>query len=62
MYDQIVTAIGSVGFPIVAACAMFYLCYTTIDKMTNAINDLTMVMELVKDRLDIKTEGKKDEN
>lgn len=39
--------VSTVGFPIVAFAAMYYMCNTTIDKMTSAINELkTMITAL----------------
>lgn len=41
MYNDVITAITTVGFPIVACLVMgWYLKYTT-DKNTEQINDLT---------------------
>lgn len=39
--------VSTVGFPIVAFAAMYYMCNTTIDRMTTAINELkTMITAL----------------
>ena len=39
-YDSIVQAIGSVGFPIVASAAMFWMVNTTMKEFTVTINNL----------------------
>ena len=38
---EIVNAIGSVGFPIVACGALFWMVNTTMKELTSAINDLS---------------------
>ena len=44
-YTEIISAIGSVGFPIVACCALFWMVNTTMKELTKAINDLTDTIE-----------------
>lgn len=44
-YNAIIQAIGAVGFPIVAACAMFYLYDKTIKELTIAIAKIDVTME-----------------
>ena len=39
-YNAIVQAIGSVGFPIVACCGLFWMINTSIKELTGAINNL----------------------
>lgn len=39
-YDAIVQAIGSVGFPIVASCALFWMVNTTMKEFTTTIANL----------------------
>lgn len=43
----IIQAIGSVGFPIVAACAMFYLYDKTIKELTNTLTRIDTTMQLI---------------
>lgn len=38
---EIMNAIGSVGFPIVACGALFWMINTTMKELTGAINQLT---------------------
>lgn len=49
--NDIITAIGSVGFPIVACCGLFYLYNETITKITNTLNLLNKSIELIADEL-----------
>lgn len=62
-YDQIVTLIGSVGFPIVCVFAMLYIFKQIIEKMeeshkdelskvTQAIDNNTQVIEEMKKELE----------
>lgn len=68
-FELVVAAIGSLGFPIVACCAMAYFFAKTnenyrqdlkeannkhkeeIDKITEAINNNTMVIQRLVDRM-----------
>lgn len=43
--NQITQIIGSLGFPIVAACAMFYLYDRTIKELTVAIAKIDVTLE-----------------
>ena len=43
--QEIVNAISSVGFPIVASAALFWMVNTTMSKLTDAINDLTAYLK-----------------
>lgn len=45
--NEIITAVGSVGFPIVACCYMFYL----YNKQIEVINDLKIVLAEIKERI-----------
>ena len=45
--NEIVQAIGSVAFPIVACCGMFYLYNETITKIVNALDVLNKSIELL---------------
>lgn len=71
-FEMIIAAIGSLGFPIVACCAMAYFFAKTnenyrqdlkeanskhkeeIDKITEAINNNTMVIQRLVDRMEVK--------
>ena len=44
-YQVAVNIIGSVGFPIVACGALFWMVNTTMKELTKAINDLTDTIE-----------------
>lgn len=55
--NAIITAIGSVGFPIVACCGLFYLYNETITKITNTLDLLNKSVELLAEEL-----KRKDEN
>lgn len=56
--NAIITAIGSVGFPIVACCGLFYLYNETITKITNTLDLLNKSVELLAEELkDKKKEG-----
>ena len=57
--NAIVAAIGSVGFPIVACCALFYLydktiskLTTTLDKVTDTLDKMDATLERVMDKID----------
>lgn len=43
----IMQAIGSVGFPIVAACAMFYLYDKTIKELTETLTRIDTTMQVI---------------
>ena len=45
--NVILQAIGSVGFPIVACCALFYLYDKTITKLTNTLDKVDKTLEKV---------------
>lgn len=45
MYDQLVTLISSVGFPIVVAGYCLVTLNTTMMKMTDAINSLSSLIQ-----------------
>lgn len=52
-YQEIITAIGSVGFPIVACCALFYLYDKTISKLTATLDKMDKTLDKVFDKIDI---------
>lgn len=54
--NVIIQAIGSVGFPIVACCAMFYLYDKTITKLTTTLERIDKTLDKVLDKLDIKAD------
>ena len=43
--NVILSAIGSVGFPIVACCALFYLYDKTISKLTSTLDKVTITLD-----------------
>lgn len=45
--NNIIAAIGSVGFPIVACCGLFYLYNETITKITNTLELLNKSVEML---------------
>lgn len=45
--NVILQAIGSVGFPIVACCALFYLYDKTITKLTSTLDKVDKTLEKV---------------
>lgn len=51
-YNAIVQAIGSVGFPIVACCGLFWMINTSMKELTGAINNLnaSITKIILKDR------------
>lgn len=51
-----VAAIGSVGFPIVACCGLFYLYNETITKITNTLDLLNKSVEMLAEELKRKDE------
>ena len=51
-YQEIITAIGSVGFPIVACCALFYLYDKTISELTATLDKMDKTLDKVFDRID----------
>lgn len=44
-FNVIMSAIGSVGFPIVACCAMFWLYNKTITDLTNTLTRIDTTIE-----------------
>ena len=51
-------AIGSVGFPIVACCAMFYLYDKTITNLTSTLERIDKTLDKVLDKLDVEVDEK----
>lgn len=57
--NDIVTLIGSLGFPIVACVGMFYLYNRTLKDFTSTLNDIvTQIKELREDIREIVSGGK----
>jgi uncharacterized protein YoxC len=50
--QEIVTAIGSVGFPIVACVGLFYLYDKTIKDIVNALDNVNQTLNNVNSTLD----------
>ena len=50
--SAIATLIGSLGFPIVACCALFYLYDKTITKLTTTLEKVDKTLDKVFERLD----------
>lgn len=50
--NMLITAIGSVGFPIVACCALFYLYDKTITKLTTTLEKVDKTLDKMFERLD----------
>ena len=48
---DIISAIGSVGFPIVACCGMFYLYDKTITKLTGTLERIDKTLDRVLNEL-----------
>lgn len=49
--NAIIQAIGSVGFPIVACCALFYLYDKTITKLTTTLEKVDKTLDKVFDKV-----------
>ena len=49
--NSIVSAIGSVGFPIVACCALFYLYDKTITKLTSTLEKVDKTLDKMFDKV-----------
>lgn len=54
--ETIIAAISSVGFPIVACCAMFYLIREIITKITQSLEKQSVLMEQQTKSTDKQTE------
>lgn len=52
-YNAIIQAIGSVGFPIVACCGMFYLYNKTITELTITLNKIQSTLDIVIRRIEV---------
>lgn len=49
--NTIISAIGSVGFPIVACCALFYLYDKTITKLTATLEKVDKTLDKMFDKV-----------
>lgn len=49
--NSLIQAIGSVGFPIVACCALFYLYDKTITKLTATLDKMDTTLDKVFERI-----------
>lgn len=56
MEQEILTAISTVGFPIVACCALFYLMKEIIAKITGTLDKQSTMMEMQTKSVDKQTE------
>ena len=56
-----VSAIGSVGFPIIACCGLFYLYNETITKITNTLDLLNKSVEMLAEELKREDKEKQDD-
>lgn len=50
-WNSVIQAIGSVGFPIIACCGLFYLYNETITKITNTLDLLNKSVEMLAEEL-----------
>lgn len=50
--ENLIVAVGSVGFPIVACCILFYLYDKTIKEIVNALDNMTLTLDCVNKTLD----------
>lgn len=50
--NMILQAIGSVGFPIVACCAMFYLYNKTVTELTQTLTRIDTTIQHLTKRLE----------
>ena len=56
--NGLIQAIGSVGFPIVACCAMFYLYDKTVTKLTSTLERIDKTLDRVLNKLDMEVDEK----
>lgn len=50
--QTVIGAIGSVGFPIVACCGLFYLYDRTIKDLTTTLSQINSALDGIKDSLE----------
>ena len=58
-FNTALQAIGSVGFPIVACCAMFYLYNKILGELTTTLSKIDTTLEILVKRL---MDGEKNEH
>ena len=46
-YNAVIQAIGSVGFPIVACCGMFYMYNKVITDLTNTLTKIESTLDVI---------------
>ena len=51
-YTDIINVIGAVGFPIVAACAMFWLYHETISKLDTTLAQINVTLRFILSKID----------
>ena len=49
--NTVISAIGSVGFPIVACCALFYLYDKTVTKLTSTLDKVDKTLDRIFDKV-----------
>ena len=54
--NTVISAIGSVGFPIVACCALFYLYDKTITKLTATLEKVDQTLDKMFDHVVLERE------
>lgn len=50
-YNAVIQAIGSVGFPIVACCGMFYLYNKVIMELTHTLTKIEITLDMLAKRM-----------
>lgn len=55
--QQLIQIINQTGFPIVACCALFYLCNTTIKQNTDVLKEVSNTLSLLVAHLENRKEA-----
>lgn len=55
--EQVMNAVATVGFPIVACCALFYLYDKTMNNVIITLKELTDVMKEIKQDMEQREDG-----
>lgn len=55
--QQLIQIINQTGFPIVACCALFYLCNTTIKQNTDVLKEVSNTLGLLVAHLENRKEA-----
>lgn len=50
--QAVLTAISTVGFPIVACCGLFWFANKMVDKMTTTVEENTIAINKLSEKLD----------